>query len=137
MEVEVPPTVVEPTKIKKPVSEAKRKQLESAREKKANQKKVIEPDSESSEDETEPVKKKSKVITKSSSGGNDMEQWGTTAIRTAALVSLAGATFYMQNIYGKKKDPISVPPEPQVTPVQANMLPTVNRSYVGKSGFSI
>ena len=77
MEVEVPPTVVEPTKIKKPVSEAKRKQLESAREKKANQKKVIEPDSESSDEETEPVKKKSKVITKSNSGGNDMEQWGT------------------------------------------------------------
>ena len=103
MEVEVPPTVVEPVKVKRPVSEAKRKQLESAREKKATLKKVIEPESDSSDDETEPVKKKSKVITKSNSGGNDMEQWGTTAIRTAALVSLAGATFYMQNIYGKKK----------------------------------
>jgi hypothetical protein len=139
MEVEVPPTVVEPTKIKKPVSEAKRKQLESAREKKANQKKVIEPDSESSEDETEPVKKKSKVITKSSSGGSDMEQWGTTAIRTAALVSLAGATFYMQNIYGKKNmpSPVTVPPEPQVTQVQTNVFPTGNRAFVGKSGFSI
>jgi hypothetical protein len=43
----------------------------------------------------------------------------------------------MQNIYGKKKDPIPVPPEPQVTPVQANMLPTGNRAFVGKSGFSI
>ena len=138
MEVEVPPTVVEPVKVKRPVSEAKRKQLESAREKKATLKKVIEPESDSSDDETEPVKKKSKVITKSNSGGNDMEQWGTTAIRTAALVSLAGATFYMQNIYGKKKDiPISVPPEPQVTQVQANMLPTTSRSFVGKSCFSI
>ena len=138
MEVEVPPTVVEPVKVKRPVSEAKRKQLESAREKKATLKKVIEPESDSSDDETEPVKKKSKVITKNNSGGNDMEQWGTTAIRTAALVSLAGATFYMQNIYGKKKDiPISVPPEPQVTQVQANMLPTGTRSFVGKSGFSI
>ena len=135
MEVDVPQTVVEP-KVKKPLSDAKRKQLEGAREKKANQKKIIEPDSESSDDDTEPVKKKSKVITKSNSG-NDLEQWGTTAIRTAALISLAGATFYMQNIYGKKKDPIPVPPEPQVTPVQANMLPTGNRSYVGKSGFSI
>ena len=132
------PVVVEPiaTKIKKPLSDAKRKQLEGAREKKANQKKIIEPDSESSDDDTEPVKKKSKVITKSNSG-NDLEQWGTTAIRTAALISLAGATFYMQNIYGKKKDPIPAPPEPQVTPVQANMLPTGNRAYVGKSGFSI
>ena len=134
------PVVVEPiaTKIKKPMSEAKRKQLSDAREKKANQKKVIEPDSESSDDDTEPVKKKSKVITKSSSG-NDLEQWGTTAIRTAALISLAGATFYMQNIYGnpaKKNIPATVP-EPQVTPVQANMLPTGNRSYVGRSGFQI
>jgi hypothetical protein len=131
------PVVVEPiaTKIKKPLSDAKRKQLEGAREKKANQKKIIEPDSESSDDDTEPVKKKSKVITKSNSG--NLEQWGTTAFRTAALVSLAGATFYMQNIYGKKKDPIPVPPEPQVTPVQANMLPTGNRAFVGKSGFSI
>ena len=102
MEVEVPPTpVVEPVKVKKPVSEAKRKQLEGARERKANQKKAIEPDSDSSE-EDEPVKKKSKVITKGNSG-SDMEEWSTTAIRTAALVSLAGATFYMQNIYGKKK----------------------------------
>ena len=96
MEVEVP--VVEPVKVKKPVSEAKRKQLEGAREKKAVQKKAIEPDSDSSE-EDEPVKKKSKVITKGSNSGSDIEQWGTTA----ALVSLAGATFYMQNIYGKKK----------------------------------
>ena len=135
MEVDVPQTVVEPivSKVKKPVSEAKKRQLSDAREKKANQKKVIEPD-ESSDDDTEPVKKKSKVITKSNYG-NDME-WGTTAIRTAALVSLAGATFYMQNIYGKKKDiPISVPPEPQQ--VQANVLPTSNRAFVGKSGFSI
>ncbi len=136
--MEEAPVFVEPiaTKIKKPMSDAKRKQLSDAREKKANQKKVIEPDSESSDDDTEPVKKKSKVITKTNSG-NDLEQWGTTAIRTAALVSLAGATFYMQNIYGKKKDPIPVPPEPQVTPVQANMLPTGNRAYVGRSGFSI
>ena len=138
MEVEVPPTVVEPTKIKKPVSEAKRKQLSEAREKKATLKKVIEPDSESSDEETEPVKKKSKVITKGNSGGNDMEQWGTTAFRTAALVSLAGATFYMQNIYGKKNIPssVTVPPEPQIT-VPTNVLPTGNRAYVGKSGFSI
>ena len=138
MEVEVPPTVVEPVKVKRPVSEAKRKQLESAREKKATLKKVIEPESDSSDDETEPVKKKSKVITKSNSGGNDMEQWGTTAIRTAALVSLAGATFYMQNIYGKKNIPssVTVPPEPQIT-VPTNVLPTGNRAYVGKSGFSI
>ena len=137
------PVVVEPivSKVKKPISESKRKQLSDAREKKANQKKVIEPDSESSDDDTEPVKKKSKVITKSNSG-NDSEEWGTTAVRTAALISLAGATFYKQNIYGnpaKKNIPSTVPPEPQVTPVQANMLPTVNpnRSYVGKSGFSI
>ena len=102
MEVEVPPTpVVEPVKVKKPVSEAKRKQLEGARERKANQKKAIELDSDSSE-EDEPVKKKSKVITKGSNSGSDMEQWSTTAIRTASLVSLAGASFYMQNIYGKK-----------------------------------
>ena len=78
MEVEVP--VVEPVKIKKPVSEAKRKQLEGAREKKANQKKVIEPESDSSDDEPEPSKKKSKVITKGNAG-SDMEQWSTTAIR--------------------------------------------------------
>ena len=140
MEVDVPQTVVEPivSKVKKPISESKRKQLSDAREKKANQKKVIEPDSESSDDDTEPVKKKSKIITKSNSG-NDLEQWGTTAFRTAALISLAGATFYMQNIYGnpaKKNIPATVP-EPQVTPVQVNMLPTGNRSYVGKSGFSI
>ena len=134
MEVEVPPTpVVEPVKVKKPVSEAKRKQLEGARERKANQKKAIEPDSDSSE-EDEPVKKKSKVITKGSNSGSDIEQWGTTA----ALVSLAGATFYMQNIYGKKKmsDPAPAP-APTQAPMQANMLPTVNRSYVGKSGFAI
>jgi uncharacterized membrane protein YdfJ with MMPL/SSD domain len=139
MEVDVPQTVVEPivSKVKKPVSEAKKRQLSDAREKKANQKKVIEPD-ESSDDDTEPVKKKSKVITKSNSG-NDLEQWGTTAIRTAALISLAGCTYYMQHVYGNpaKKNIPTVPPEPQVTPVQANMLPTVNRSYVGKSGFSI
>ena len=138
MEVEVPPTpVVEPVKVKKPVSEAKRKQLEGARERKANQKKAIEPDSDSSE-EDEPVKKKSKVITKGSNSGSDIEQWGTTAIRTAALVSLAGATFYMQNIYGKKKmsDPAPAP-APTQAPMQANMFPTVNRSYVGKSGFAI
>jgi hypothetical protein len=137
MEVEVP--VVEPVKVKKPASEAKRKQLSEAREKKATLKKAIEPDSESSDEETEPVKKKSKVITKSSSGGSDMEQWGTTAIRTAALVSLAGATFYMQNIYGKKNmpSPVTVPPEPQVTQVQTNVFPTGNRAFVGKSGFSI
>ena len=55
MEVEVPPTVVEPVKVKRPVSEAKRKQLESAREKKATLKKVIEPDSESSDDDNEPA----------------------------------------------------------------------------------
>ena len=134
MEVEVPPTpVVEPVKVKKPVSEAKRKQLEGARERKANQKKAIEPDSDSSE-EDEPVKKKSKVITKGSNSGSDIEQWGTTA----ALVSLAGATFYMQNIYGKKKmsDPAPAP-APTQAPMQANMFPTVNRSYVGKSGFAI
>ena len=136
MEVEVPPTpVVEPVKVKKPVSEAKRKQLEGARERKANQKKAIEPDSDSSE-EDEPVKKKSKVITKSNSVSES--EWATTAIRTAALVSLAGATFYMQNIYGKKKmsDPAPAP-APTQAPMQANMLPTVNRSYVGKSGFAI
>ena len=65
-------------------------------------------------------------------------EWATTAIRTAALVSLAGATFYMQNIYGKKKmsDPAPAP-APTQAPMQANMLPTVNRSYVGKSGFAI
>ena len=78
MEVEVPPTpVVEPVKVKKPVSEAKRKQLEGARERKANQKKAIEPDSDSSEDD-EPVKKKSKVITKSNNSVNESE-WATTA----------------------------------------------------------
>ena len=138
MEVEVP--VVEPVKIKKPVSEAKRKQLEGAREKKANQKKVIEPDSDSSEDEPEPAKKRSKVITKGSNSGSDMEQWGTTAIRTAALVSLAGATFYMQNIYGKKNIQTPAPaPITQVTSpsLQTDMLPTLNRSFVGKSGFAI
>ena len=82
MEVEVPPTpVVEPVKVKKPVSEAKRKQLEGARERKANQKKAIEPDSDSSDEEPEPSKKKSKVITKGSNSGSDIEQWGTTAIR--------------------------------------------------------
>jgi hypothetical protein len=83
--------------------EAKRKQLEVARDN-TKQKKVIEPDSDSSEDDDEPVTKKSKVITKNSTR-DDMEQWGTTAIRTAALVSLAGAIFYMQNIYGKNKCP--------------------------------
>ena len=134
------PVVVEPiaTKIKKPMSEAKRKQLSDAREKKANQKKVIEPESETSDEETGPVKKKSKVITKTNSG-NDSEEWGTTAVRTAALISLAGCTYYMQHVYGnpaKKNIPATVP-EPQVTPVQVNMLPTGNRSYVGKSGFAI
>ena len=98
MEEPTPVIIVEPVKVKKPVSEAKRKQLEGARERNANQKKAIEPDSDSSE-EDEPVKKKSKVITKGSNSGSDIEQWGT-----AALVSLAGATFYMQNIYGKKKN---------------------------------
>jgi hypothetical protein len=140
MEVEVPPTpVVEPVKVKKPVTEAKRKQLEGARERKVNQKKAIEPDSDSSDDEPEPSKKKSKVITKGSNSGSDMEQWGTTAIRTAALVSLAGATFYMQNIYGKKniQTPAPAPTTQAPVPMQANMLPTVNRSYVGKSGFAI
>ena len=132
MEVEVP--VVEPVKIKKPVSEAKRKQLEGAREKKANQKKVIEPDSDSSEDD-EPVKKKSKVITKGSNAVSESE-WATAAIRTAALVSLAGATFYMQNIYGKKNIQTPAPAPPQA-PMQTDMLPTVNRSFVGKSGFAI
>ena len=134
MEVEVP--VVEPVKFKKPVSEAKRKQLEGAREKKAVQKKAIEPDSDSSDDEPEPSKKRSKVITKGSNSGSDMEQWGTTPIRTAALVSLAGATFYMQNIYGKKNIQTPAPAQAPI-PMQANMLPTVNRSYVGKSGFAI
>ena len=101
MEVEVPPTpVVEPVKVKKPVSEAKRKQLSEARDNK-KQKKVIEPESDSSDDEPEPAKKKSKVITKGNNSVSESE-WATTAIRTAALVSLAGATFYMQNIYGKK-----------------------------------
>jgi hypothetical protein len=127
MEEPTPVIVVEPVKIKKPVSEAKRKQLEGARERKANQKKAIEPDSDSSEDEPEPAKKRSKVITK----GNNSE-WATTAIRTAALVSLAGATFYMQNIYGKQNMSDSVPaPAPTQAvspPVQANMLPTLNRS---------
>ena len=123
--------------LKKPVSEAKRKQLEGAREKRAVQKKVIEPDSDSSEDEPEPAKKRSKVITKGSNSGSDMEQWGTTAIRTAALVSLAAATFYMQNIYGKKNIQTPAPATQAPIPMQANMLPTVNRSYVGKSGFAI
>ncbi len=137
MEVVEPVIVVEPPKVKKPVSEAKKRQLEGAREKKAVQKnlKVIEPDSDSSEDD-EPVKKKSRVITKGNSGGES--EWATTAIRTAALVSLAGATFYMQNIYGEKNMSDPVPAQaPAQAPVQANMLPTVNRSYVGKSGFAI
>ncbi len=53
MEEPTPVIVVEP-KVKKPLSEAKRKQLEGAREKKAVQKKVV--DSDSSEDEPEPAK---------------------------------------------------------------------------------
>jgi hypothetical protein len=52
------------------LSEAKRKQLEGAREKKDVQKKAIDPDSDSSEDEPEPAKTKSKVITKSNSGSD-------------------------------------------------------------------
>ena len=100
MEVEVPPTpVVEPVKVKKPVSEAKRKQLEGARERKANQKKAIEPDSDSSE-EDEPVKKKSKVITKGSNSGSDIEQWGTTAIRIG--ITRRGHFLHAKHLWEKK-----------------------------------
>ena len=137
MEEPTPVIVAEPVKVKKPfLKQSANNSLKPVIIKK--QKKVIEPESDSSDDEPEPAKKKSKVITKGNAG-SDMEQWGTTAIRTAALVSLAGATFYMQNIYGKKniQTPAPAPTTQASIPMQANMLPTVNRSYVGKSGFAI
>jgi hypothetical protein len=144
MEQPTPVIVVEPVKIKKPVSEAKRKQLEGAREKKAVQKKAIEPDSDSSDDEPEPSKKKSKIITKGNNSGSDMEQWGTTAALLGLLGLLArsiGITRRSHILHAKhlrkKKNQTPAPTQVTSPPMQANMLPTLNRSYVGKSGFAI
>ena len=72
------------------------------------------------------------------------DTWGTQIIRTAGLVGLAGATYYMQNVYGQKRkrdvQQSSSTPQPKkgrVQPTKTPMLPVVSKNPVGRSGFVV
>ena len=59
---------------------------------------------ESDEEEDEKPKKKAKRVTKEpeevETEPSKDDTWGTSAVRTGALVALAGASYYFSNIYG-------------------------------------
>jgi hypothetical protein len=95
------------------------------------------PESEEEEEEEKP-KKKARVVTKERDEEDQKESFTTTATRTAGLMFLAGATFYLQNLYGKQQKKSTNPtPAPQQAPVyQNNSVPAVSRhAMVGSSGF--
>jgi hypothetical protein len=86
----------------------------------------------------EPVQqKKRKRVTRVQDREEDVEVeseegWTTSLIRGSALVGLAGASWWFQNMYGKKKhkkEEASLFSQPQALPVQSRNKP------VGSSGF--
>jgi hypothetical protein len=86
------------------------------------------------EEETEKPTKKKKVTTADETYEEKTQESSYTGyIRTAALISLAGASYYFQNLYGKskKKIPEKKTNDPLCMPAQFD----TPRTHVGKSGF--
>jgi hypothetical protein len=99
---------------------------------------VPEADPESESEEEEKPKKKARVVTKERDEEDQQESFTTTATRTAGLMLLAGATFYLQNLYGKQTKsatPTPTPPTQQAPIYQNNSVPALSRQLVGSSGF--
>ena len=130
---------------KKPISEAKRKQLQDARDKKVLLKRKPAVESDSDSDEEHP-KKKGKTITKTRDD-DDEEHWSSTTnmIRTGALLTLAAGSYYFQNLYGaaipKKKEPtveaVPLPQTAQAPQTNSAVFQNPIRVLVGKSGFAL
>ena len=104
-------------------------------------------DDDASDSDTRPVittgrhKKKARnttVVPKKS----EPSEWVTGVIRTTALIALGGASFYFQNIYGKKTEevkkpmaPVAVQPLPQPAP-STNYFTPPKKANIGSSGFN-
>jgi hypothetical protein len=145
VKVEEKPVVVEKKKKEFVFTEKRVESLAKARLKRKENmtKKAVVPqdvsESEEEEEEEEKPKKKARVVTKEKEEEEQKESFTTTATRTAGLMFLAGATFYLQNMYGKQTK--SAPPQAPTPPTQQapmyqnNTVPVPNRQLVGGSGF--
>lgn len=106
-------------------------------------------DDESDSPEPRPVittgrnKKKAKTTTVTKK--TESNDWTTGIIRTTALITLGGLSFYFQNIYGKKavaeevKKPVTVTPPPQqptAIPSTNNYFTQAKKASIGSSGFN-
>jgi hypothetical protein len=94
------------------------------------------------EEEEEPKIKKPKRVTKEADTpvqGTQEDSWTTSLIRTGSLISLAGLSYYFQNLYGKSTTAPQVLQKKKTTkpnirqPVQFN---NSSSTAVGKSGFT-
>ena len=106
-------------------------------------------DESESEPERRPIittgrnKKKAKTTTVTKKTESQQSDWMTGVIRTTALIALGGASFYFQNIYGKKavaeevKKPVTVTPPPQPTLPSTNYFTQpAKKAVIGASGFN-
>ena len=96
---------------------------------------------ESDEEEDEKPKKRAKRITKEPDEVETAKEdtWTTSAIRSGALVALAGCSYYFSNIYGKTHQAVTHKKKATI-PVHTNQPAYTNhtsRGVVGASGFSI
>ena len=99
--------------------------------------------------EDEPLPKRAKRVTRESDeieDNDDDNSWTTSAVRTAACVTLAGASYYFNNVYGKhtkkkgftRPTPMPQNPKKNVADTGRSMLHTGGRPpSVGASGFVI
>ena len=99
--------------------------------------------------EDEPVPKRAKRVTREPDEIQDDEDdnsWTTSAVRTAACVTLAGASYYFNNVYGKhtkkksftRPTPMPQNPKKHVIDTDRSMLHSGGRPpSVGASGFVI
>jgi len=90
------------------------------------------------EEETPKVKKPKRVTKEPDTPVQETQEdsWTTSIIRTGSLISLAGLSYYFQNMYGKAKNPQKKKIETPsfVKPVQPSHH---SNTAVGMSGFTM
>jgi hypothetical protein len=131
--------------------ERKNAQLAAARESAKNKKRQRDDDLDTMksqlstltkllESESDSPPQKRKRVTAEPDDTEPRSSWTTSAVRTAALMGLAGASFYFQNVYGKqhpnKKNP-AAPTKTSPVVFPTTVQPVQNRAQVGSSGFRL
>ena len=106
-------------------------------------KKEKDPKEESDEEEEEKPKKRARRVTKEpeqvETDVAKEDTWSTSAIRSGALIALAGCSYYFSNIYGKTT-PVAASKKKVAPPLHTNQYThpvSKTAGVVGASGFSM